>query len=83
MAHRIRREAGSAIFNCTPGDLASPQRRLEVFGEMVGLPESFRATKKEYSCFNNAVLHKDYEGRMDIDNIFMNPVLMRVSLMLH
>lgn len=75
-SHRIRKIAGPAIFDCTSSDLATSAKRKELFQQRIGWVED----KGHYTALEVDILHKDYKGRFDLETIFLNPILMRVSM---
>ena len=75
---RIRKIAGHAIFQCPGSDLISSTKRAELFRNKIGWVDDGNG-KGHYDPLSVEVLHKDYHGRFDVDTIFLNPILMRVS----
>lgn len=75
---RVRKQAGHAIFDCTTEELTNPQTRYEKFREKIGWVQGQDRTSK-YETWRVEILHKDYNGSFDINQVFLNPVLMRVS----
>jgi hypothetical protein len=79
---RLRKQAGPAIFSCDVLDLHSATSRAQ-FREHIGwINDSQHSQKGYYDTWNVKVLHANYNGRFDIDNIFRSPVLLRVCVIL-
>lgn len=80
-ATRIRAQAGSQIFDCKATDLKTSARRYEIFRSRIGWQEVEieGQTVEQYETWNMEILHRSYNGNLDINSVFLNPVLMRVS----
>jgi hypothetical protein len=76
---RIRRTAGHAIFDCQGSDLLSSAKRKELFRKKIGWVEEANGKPAHYEPLKNEVVHKDYQGRLDMDTIFLSQVIMRAS----
>jgi hypothetical protein len=75
---RVRKQAGPSIFGCTAADLKSSQERYEKFKERIGWVVR-QDGSKGYETWAVEILHKNYNGRFDINCVFLNPVLMKVG----
>ena len=75
---RIRKQAGHSIFNCLASDLHSSETRYNKFRQKIGWVEN-NVGKNHYETWKVEILHKDYGGAFDINGVFLNPVLMKVS----
>jgi hypothetical protein len=73
---RVRREAASAIFNCTDKDLETSKTRFEKFSVLIGW------TTKDNKTFYNPmapILYEDDNGEKPCYKAFRNPILLKVS----
>jgi hypothetical protein len=75
---RIRKTAGHAIFQCEAIELIDREKRIQLFREKIGWVDEGNG-KGHYESLKMEILHKDYGGRLDMDTIFLNPILLRVS----
>lgn len=80
-ATRVRTQAGSQIFKCEATDLKTAEKRYRTFKGKIGWREFEEDGKKVvvYDLWNVDILHRDFGGSFDINTVFLNPVLMRVS----
>jgi len=76
-ATRVRRHAGPSIFGCNLDVLLSAEARDTAFRTQVGWVE--KDGGGYYDTWAVEILHKDYKGAFDIDGIFLNSILMKVS----
>ncbi|KII85170.1 hypothetical protein PLICRDRAFT_178915 [Plicaturopsis crispa FD-325 SS-3] len=77
---RVRTQAGSDIYETQSANLSSSETRKQ-FRERIGwrtYKDKKGAVRERYSVWAVEVLHKDYEGELDIHNVFLNPILFRV-----
>ncbi|KII82986.1 hypothetical protein PLICRDRAFT_33148 [Plicaturopsis crispa FD-325 SS-3] len=82
MAHRVRKRAGADIFDVPSTDLKTPESRRQ-FRQRIGWKmykdRQGAALKEEYDLYMWAkVLHKDYNGKRDINKLFLSPIMFRV-----
>jgi hypothetical protein len=75
---RVRKQAGHSIFDVKAEELSDPQMRYDKFWEKIGWIMRENGTKF-YETWAVEILHKDYSGSFDINRVFLNPELMRVS----
>ena len=75
---RIRKQAGHSIFNCLASDLSFAEGRYDKFRGRIGWVEN-QDGHNHYETWAVEILHKDYNGAFDINRVFLNPVLMKVS----
>ncbi|KAJ7718511.1 hypothetical protein B0H14DRAFT_634788 [Mycena olivaceomarginata] len=72
-ACRVRPQCGTEIFDCTAADLATPESRRDKFRTSIGYVED--ADGSHYEVFNVEILHKNYNGSLDVDTVFRGPKL--------
>ncbi|KAJ7168010.1 hypothetical protein C8R46DRAFT_996218 [Mycena filopes] len=72
---RIRRVAGTSIYDCAAGDLLTPTLR-EKFRQEIGW------TGDEYASLDVPLLHEDGRAAYDIHTCFLSPVPMRLCVAL-
>ncbi|KAJ7880658.1 hypothetical protein B0H13DRAFT_2345541 [Mycena leptocephala] len=72
-ATRLRHQP--AFFDCTARQLLSQEDRRE-FREQIGYqPKRKNRTEYYYDTVNVPLLHADYEGKYDVNKIFLGPLL--------
>lgn len=76
-ARRIRKQVGDEIFGCERSILCDDDQR----GQHADLG-ALGLQPGSDNFFNVEILHTDYAGQLDINTIFLNPVLMQVSALL-
>jgi hypothetical protein len=86
MAHRVRKEAGPEIFNCSVMDLLESKRRNTARNRcLIGLTEASSVpSSDEYDFMNIELLHKpeDWDGgsgKLNVNSVFLNPILIKVG----
>ncbi|KAJ7824815.1 hypothetical protein B0H14DRAFT_3469027 [Mycena olivaceomarginata] len=72
-AGRVRPQCGTEIFDCTAADLATPESRRDKFRTSIGYVED--ADGSHYEVFKVEILHKNYNGSLDVDTVFRGPKL--------
>jgi hypothetical protein len=78
-AHRVRMDAGPAIFDITESDIRKASTRATSINRLrIGLAE--HPSSASYDPFNLEILHFEWYGKMDINKIFLNPILMWASI---
>lgn len=75
---RLRKYSGATIFDCAATDLSTSDNRYETFRRKIGW-EPQQNGSFIYETWNVEILHKDYQGEFDINRVFLNPALLRVS----
>lgn len=76
-ASRIRNHC-AAIFNVPEVDLMNADARKTKFRNQIGWVDS--GGGGSYSTVDVEILHKNYAGEYSLSSIFLNPVLMGVSI---
>jgi hypothetical protein len=76
---RIRHAAVDAIYDCRATKMRTPADRRK-FRKEIGWYEHEDGEEGEYSSLDVPILHED-GSEYDIHTCFLNPVLMRVSLL--
>jgi len=77
-ATRIRHNC-SAVFGLLDTDLVDPEERKAKFRGRIGwVPNG--SGGGTYSSVDVDIIHKDYSGKYELSKIFLNPVLMGVSV---
>ena len=71
---RISKDVGFKIFNCSKDIIENDDERGE--HPMLGARGLQPGT---VNYFNVEILHCDYSGKLDINTVFLNPLLMQVS----
>ncbi|KAJ7711786.1 hypothetical protein B0H14DRAFT_3524321 [Mycena olivaceomarginata] len=70
---RVCPQCGTEIFDCTAADLATLESRRDKFRTSIGYVED--ADGSHYEVFNVEILHKNYNGSLDVDTVFRGPKL--------
>ena len=79
-ATRLRRHC-AALFNAAESDMLRAELRKEKFRTRIGWIDNGPG-HGSYSSIDVEILHKNFSGSYDIKTIFLNPILMWVSLVL-
>ena len=77
----VHKVAGPAIFGCTPEALHTSSTQYENFHSQIGWVLHEDGTSS-YNTWAAEILHKDYNGYFNINIIFLNPKLIKVSMVL-
>jgi len=77
-ASRIRNHCG-AILQVPEVDLMNAEVRKTKFRDRIGWVNN-DAGGGSYSAVDVEILHKDYSGEYSLSSIFLNPILMGVSI---
>ena len=80
-ASRIRNHC-AAILQVNEVDLMNAEARKTKFRDRIGWVENDNGGGS-YSAVDVEILHKNYGGEYSLSSIFLNPVLMGVSLGVH
>lgn len=79
---RIRHGAVEPIFDCRSGDMQTPKDRRH-FRREIGWYDYEDGEGGDYASLDVPLLHKDESEEYDIHTCFLNPVLIRVSLLFY
>lgn len=78
-ASRIRNHC-AAIFNVPEVDLMNAEARKTKFRDQIGWVDNGPGGGGSYSSVDVEILHKNYAGEYSLSSIFLNPILMGVSI---
>lgn len=78
-ASRVRNHC-AAIFNVPEVDLMNAEARKTKFRNRIGWVDNEGGGGGSYSTVDVEILHKNYAGEYSLSSIFLNPILMGVSI---
>ena len=70
----------AAIFNFPEVDLMNAEARKTKFRNRIGWVDNEGGGGGSYSTVDVEILHKNYAGEYSLSSIFLNPILMGVSI---
>ncbi|KAJ7766859.1 hypothetical protein B0H16DRAFT_1791371 [Mycena metata] len=73
IANRVRRCAPE-VFNCAATDVLTSESRRDKFRKQIGYVEQ-PGGKSKYETFKVDLLHKNYNGKFDVDTVFRGDAL--------